>query len=445
MAIEPGYCSLIDAFGAGYARVVTRARARTRTHIYNVDLCTHTHAAVVADATPEMAQAQPPGQTETVAAASTTTALLAPTPLVSGNSFGCLCAAPPPAVLEQLLSDGPGATAVARRLGGELRELWVRCGGLLVLRGLQGAPPPLLVTLVSLFGEVGNATPGPLQVIDNATGAPSPLRRLGNKRDLNGNLIASFKEEGIFMPSDDENAAQVLAEYNPVTRRPVWHTDGTHNAVPPIGQALFCQNAPPAGGDTLFADTAAGLAALPPSAVAWLRESEAVCSRAHHDAKIHSYTPSQPTLTPAERATNPPRRVPMIVRHPLSGHEAFYGLNSATCAVVPKGAVVSKSRGRAHIFPPRVVAPRQTDFSKLPRSLADFPSFESSGRTRMLALRSRFTRMIWIASTYLRRRYVSVHAEIIQNDQTRTQSLSCRVCPNDAKHQNDSTLLGVST
>jgi taurine dioxygenase len=66
-----------------------------------------------------------------------------------------------------------------------------------------------------------------------------------------------------------------------------------------------------------------------------------VCSQAHHDKKINSYSPSYPVLTPEQRAANPARRVPLVLTHPVSGTPALYGLNSSTCAIVPKGEQVS--------------------------------------------------------------------------------------------------------
>ncbi len=46
-------------------------------------------------------------------------------------------------------------------------------------------------------------------------------------------------------------------------------------------------------------------------------------------------------LTEAQRAANPPNRVPVVLRHPVSGELALYGMNSSTCAVLPKGQEIS--------------------------------------------------------------------------------------------------------
>ena len=56
----------------------------------------------------------------------------------------------------------------------------------------------------------------------------------------------------------------------------------------------------------------------------------------HHDAKIHSYSPDYPVrLDDETRRANPPRRVPIVLRHPISGRESLYGMNSSTCAILP--------------------------------------------------------------------------------------------------------------
>jgi taurine dioxygenase len=68
---------------------------------------------------------------------------------------------------------------------------------------------------------------------------------------------------------------------------------------------------------------------------------EAVCSVAHHDKKISLYSPDYPVLTPEQRAANPPNRVPLVLKHPVSGEPALYGLNSSTCAILPKNEDIS--------------------------------------------------------------------------------------------------------
>jgi len=92
----------------------------------------------------------------------------------------------------------------------------------------------------------------------------------------------------------------------------------------------------------LFADTRGAFAGLDDATKAKLEPLEAVCSLAHHDKKISLYSPGYPNLTPEQRAANPPNRVPVVLKHPVSGVPALYGLNSSTCAIVPAGEAIAE-------------------------------------------------------------------------------------------------------
>ena len=110
---------------------------------------------------------------------------------------------------------------------------------------------------------------------------------------------------------------------------------------PPIGSVFHCKQAPSSGAETLFADMRAAYADLDDQTKSDLRGLEAVCSLAHHDKKINSYSPDYPILSPEQRALNPARRVPVVLPHPDTGVPALYGLNSSTCAIVPIGQEVA--------------------------------------------------------------------------------------------------------
>jgi taurine dioxygenase len=157
-----------------------------------------------------------------------------------------------------------------------------------------------------------------------------PILRIGNIRDEQGNLKSSLARVPQLRTDDD-------IRYNPETRRPVWHTDSTFRQSPPIGSVFHCKIAPEAGGETLFANMRAAYTDLDDATRARLDGLEAVCSLAHHDKKINKYSPDYPILTPEQRAANPPNRVPVVLKHPVSGELALYGLNSSTCAILPKG------------------------------------------------------------------------------------------------------------
>ena len=68
-----------------------------------------------------------------------------------------------------------------------------------------------------------------------------------------------------------------------------------------------------------------------------LEKLEAICSLAHHDRKINTYSPEYPILTPEQRQANPPVRVPLVLTHPITKKRALYGLNSSTCSIVAIG------------------------------------------------------------------------------------------------------------
>jgi taurine dioxygenase len=156
-----------------------------------------------------------------------------------------------------------------------------------------------------------------------------PIIRIGNTVDHRGVSNAIFANERLMETADD-------VRYNPETRTPVWHTDGTFKPHPPIGSVFHCRQAPTSGGATLFADMCRAFEMLDDAVKEELSGLEAVCSLAHHDKKINLSSPTYPTLTPAQRAENPPMRVPLILTHPISGKSALYGLNSSTCAIVSK-------------------------------------------------------------------------------------------------------------
>ena len=70
-----------------------------------------------------------------------------------------------------------------------------------------------------------------------------------------------------------------------------------------------------------------------------VRKMDCICSLAHHDAKLRKRNPDYPMLTDAERRRNPPRRVPLSLKHPETGKRAIYGINSSTCFVIAQNQV----------------------------------------------------------------------------------------------------------
>ena len=206
--------------------------------------------------------------------------------------------------------------------------LWTRHGGLLALRGadLAHTAPEELITWSEVFGRVEYEG---MVAREDKMVPGFPILRIGNIRDQSGNLKASLARVPQLRSDDD-------IRYNPQTRRPVWHTDSTFRQHPPIGSVFHCKIAPDEGGETLFADMRAAYTDLDAATRAKLDGLEAVCSLAHHDKKINTYSPDYPVLTPEQRAANPPNRVPVVLKHPVSGEPALYGLNSSTCAILPR-------------------------------------------------------------------------------------------------------------
>jgi len=213
-------------------------------------------------------------------------------------------------------------------------DQWVKFGGLLALRGddLAEMTSKEFMAVSQIFGKVEEAMEAARE--DKSVDG-LPILRIGNIRGSDGAPIAQFSN--LPMLADDS-----VIQYNPITRRPVWHTDSTFRKNPPIGSVFHCRKAPSSGGETLFADTQTSFEQIDDQTKDQLEKLEAVCSLAHHDKKIIKYSPEYPVLTPEQRKANPPMRVPLVLRHPVTGKPALYGLNSSTCAVLPKGQAISE-------------------------------------------------------------------------------------------------------
>ena len=215
----------------------------------------------------------------------------------------------------------------------EAFDLWTKRGGLLAVRGpeLAEISPQALMDWAGVFGAIEH---GNFVAREDKTVGDLPILRIGNTKGETGKPNANFAKVPALRSDAD-------IQYNPETRRPVWHTDSTFRQQPPIGSVFHCRQAPPSGGETLFADTRTAFARLDAADRERLAGLEAVCSLAHHDKKISLYSPGYPTLNAEQRAANPPNRVPLVLVHPVSGEPALYGLNSSTCAIVPKGKTIS--------------------------------------------------------------------------------------------------------
>ncbi len=117
---------------------------------------------------------------------------------------------------------------------------------------------------------------------------------------------------------------------NPVDRSssPVsnyrWHTDKSYYPVPPMMTALYAIELPPRGGDTEFANTALGYAAL---AEATKRQIEGLRVVFYWGAGARQLEASPPS-TPLRE--HPPVDHPLVRTHPETGRKALYLGNHAS-------------------------------------------------------------------------------------------------------------------
>jgi alpha-ketoglutarate-dependent taurine dioxygenase len=120
------------------------------------------------------------------------------------------------------------------------------------------------------------------------------------------------------------------SEGNPVDRSssPVsnyrWHTDKSYYAAPPLLTALYAVELPPQGGDTEFANTAMGYAALPEETKRRIAGFRVVFWWGASRQKSGS-TPSD-----AAARERPPVDHPLVRTHPETGRKALYLGNHAS-------------------------------------------------------------------------------------------------------------------
>ena len=99
-----------------------------------------------------------------------------------------------------------------------------------------------------------------------------------------------------------------------------WHTDLNYFANPTAITLLYGIEVPTHGAETLFADTAKALAALPRARRAALRQ----LSARHSYQLLHASRPWLPPMTPAQIERTPDVRHPVVRRHPRADREGLY-------------------------------------------------------------------------------------------------------------------------
>ncbi|MCC7274057.1 MAG: TauD/TfdA family dioxygenase, partial [Alphaproteobacteria bacterium] len=99
----------------------------------------------------------------------------------------------------------------------------------------------------------------------------------------------------------------------------LWHTDSSYKPVPSLCSLLSARIVPPEGGDTEFADMAAGYDALPE---ATKRRLEGLV--AEHSI-VYSRSQVDPTvMTEAQKAEVPPVRQTMVRVNPATGRRSLF-------------------------------------------------------------------------------------------------------------------------
>ncbi len=118
-----------------------------------------------------------------------------------------------------------------------------------------------------------------------------------------------------------------------------WHTDQSYEAVPASATMLYAIVAPKVGGETGFADTVAAYEALDDDIKA--RIDGYVVSHLYGAGKQRAdeYKPS-PLINREQVGQVPPCKHPLVLRHPVTGHKALYGVGQSPYAIdgVPDAA-----------------------------------------------------------------------------------------------------------
>lgn len=117
----------------------------------------------------------------------------------------------------------------------------------------------------------------------------------------------------------------VTVSHNDRDRRPVlniWHTDSTYVAVPPMGVVLYCDRAPPVGGDTIWASMYAAYDALPAQMKALLADLVAV-----HETSYEAYLKSVGDKVKVDLGGGARVRSaehPVVRTHPVTGRKCLF-------------------------------------------------------------------------------------------------------------------------
>lgn len=139
-------------------------------------------------------------------------------------------------------------------------------------------------------------------------------RRFAGKRDGVAHVISNLGADG----NPVDRSSSPVGNYR-------WHTDKSYHAVPPLMTTLYAVELPPQGGDTEFANTAMGYAALPQQTKRRIARLRVVfCWGASH-----RLSGGRATLDAATRE-RPAVDHPLVRTHPDTGTKALYLGNHAS-------------------------------------------------------------------------------------------------------------------
>jgi alpha-ketoglutarate-dependent taurine dioxygenase len=139
-------------------------------------------------------------------------------------------------------------------------------------------------------------------------------RNAQTKRYATAHVISNLDNAG----NPEDRSSSPVSNYR-------WHTDKSYIPVPPMLTALYAVELPPRGGDTEFANTAVGYAALPE---AMKRRIEGLRVVFYWGAGADK-SDSSP-LSPADLREHPAVDHPLVRTHPETGRKALYLGNHAS-------------------------------------------------------------------------------------------------------------------
>lgn len=174
------------------------------------------------------------------------------------------------------------------------------------------------------FGEIEG------HVARLANGDKAPLVHTVSNLDEHGNPTATPREYGNYF----------------------WHTDKSYHQVPSLLTMLHAVELPPHGGDTEFANTAAGYAALPEET-----KREIAGLKVVHSWEVSRRNTGGRLATEDEARERPPVTHPLVRTHPDTGERTLYlGLHTSHVVGMPEAeGRALLDRLLAHTTEPRFV------------------------------------------------------------------------------------------